>query len=179
MLYSDLFLLAPAAIIFFILLLRAARRKRVPAQEDAPHHRSAPTEDGPPANAIVVDGSNVMHWGGEPSAQVLSLVLRKIEAAGYAPIVFFDANVGYVLGDRYFDELRMAQLTGVAKDHICVVDKGVIADEAILMFARDHGLRIVTNDRYRDWKNAFPHLRKKGTLVKGNFTSGHAKLPTL
>ena len=164
---SDLLLLAPAAIVFAILLLLSRRDRGVPDVEE-----HAPQEDEVPSNAIVVDGSNVMYWGGEPSPVVLSLVLRSLENKGYAPIVFFDANVGYVLGDRYYDELKLALLTGITKAHICVVHKGVVADEAILAFSKDHKLRIVTNDNYRDWRVQFPHTQKKGQLVKGTFSEG-------
>ena len=171
---SDLLLLAPAAIVFAILLLLSRRDKAVPDVEE-----NVAQEDKVPSNAIVVDGSNVMYWGGEPSPLNLSLVLRTIEKKGYAPIVFFDANVGYVLGDHYYDELKLALVTGVAKEHICVVDKGVVADQAILAFSKDHKLRIVTNDRYRDWRGQFPHVKRKGALVKGTCQSGSVRLPML
>ena len=170
--FSDLLLLAPALFVFILVLL--FKRRKPKSGSVRPHRADVrPVEEqGPPENAIVVDGSNVMHWGGDASAPVLSLVLRSLENAGYAPIVFFDASVGYQLGDRYFDELRMAQLTGIAKERICIVHKGVVADEMILSFARDHGLRIVTNDQFRDWRVQFPIAAKKGQLVKGTFREG-------
>jgi hypothetical protein len=169
---SDFLILAPALLVFIFLVLFKKRNPKS-ASRGTPQADLLPVEEsGPPENAIVVDGSNVMHWGGEPSAQGLSLVLRSLEKAGYAPIVFFDASVGYKLGDRYFDELRMAQLTGIAKEHICIVHKGVVADEMILSFARDHGLRIVTNDQFRDWRVQFPIAAKKGQLLKGTLRDG-------
>ena len=171
---SDLLLLAPAAIVFAILLLLSRRDKAVPDVEE-----HAAQEDEVPSNAIVVDGSNVMYWGGEPSPQILSLVLRSIENKGYAPIVFFDANVGYILDDHYYDELKLALVIGVTKEHICVVDKSVVADEAILAFSKDHKLRVVTNDNYRDWRGQFSHVKRKGVLVKGTCKSGNVKLLTL
>ena len=128
--------------------------------------------EGPPENAIVVDGSNVMHWGENPSSKVLSRVLRDLEQKGFTPIVFFDANVGYKLDDHYYDESRVAWLIGVPSWHVCVVSKGVIADESILAFATDHHLRVVTNDKFRDWRVQFPHADKKGTLVGGTWREG-------
>ena len=113
-----------------------------------------------------------MHWGGEPSAQVLSMVLRSLEDHGFAPIVFFDANVGYVLADRYYNEAMLAPLIGVPSKHICVVDKGVVADEVILAFSADHGMRVVTNDQFRDWRVQFPHAAKRGQLVRGDWKYG-------
>jgi hypothetical protein len=52
------------------------------------------------------------------------------------------------------------------------VDKGVIADSAILRFSALHGLRIVSNDQYRDWRVQFPHLGRKGAVLRGRFQDG-------
>jgi len=125
-----------------------------------------------PENAILVDGSNVMHWGNDPSAHVLSRVLRNLEDKGYTPIVFFDANVGYVLDDHYYNEDQLAKMIGTPARHICVVNRGVVADEAILACATDYDLRVVTNDQFRDWRVQFPHAASKGTLVSGSWREG-------
>lgn len=162
---SDLFLLAPAALVFTILVLLSRRGK--------PQRATATPDVWPPKNAIIVDGSNVMHWGGKPSLKVLRRVLSLLEKHGFAPMVFFDASAGYQVEDRYLDDAALAQKIGVPIDRICVVDKGVVADEMILTFARDHNLRIVTNDRYRDWRGQFPHAAQKGTLVPGKWKSGN------
>jgi hypothetical protein len=159
--YSDLLLLAPALIGFFVLLW--LRKK--------PHKASEPDAELP-KNAIVVDGSNVMHWGGDPSAHTLDRVLRTLENKGFAPIVFFDANVGYVLDDSYYNEAKLASMIGTPAEHICVVSKGVVADEAILAFATDHGLRVVTNDQYRDWRVRFPLAGQRGKLLRGTWREG-------
>jgi hypothetical protein len=163
--WTDLLLLAPAVIVFLI-LIGLSRRGVTPAPPPA-------DAEGPPRNAIVVDGSNVMFWGGDPSLNTLARILRSLEAADYAPIVFFDASVGYKVGERYYDELAIAPLIGIRFDRICVVSKGVIADQSILMFATDHKLRIVTNDRYRDWSVQFPIIKQKGRLVRGAWKNGN------
>ncbi|MFT5271098.1 MAG: hypothetical protein ACI85V_001114 [bacterium] len=166
--YSDLLLLAPALLVFLVLLgLRWRQTETVEHAEIV--------EEGPPANAIVVDGSNVMYWGGDPSMNVLARVLRDVERKGYVPIVFFDASVGYKISERYHDEKALASLIGIRFDHICVVSKGVIADESILMFARDHRLRVITNDHFRDWRTQFPHSARKKNLVSGRWTEGNLK----
>lgn len=164
MVVDILILLSPSLLVFVVLVARLLL--------DAPPRD---TFREVPQNAIVVDGSNVMHWGNEPSSKVLSRVLRSLEAMGYQPILFFDANVGYVLGDRYFDEVMMARIADVPEKQICVVSKGVVADEAILMFASDHQLRVVTNDKYRDWRVRFPHADKKGVLIGGTWRDGAVK----
>jgi hypothetical protein len=152
----DLVLLLPVALAAAFLFWRGRRGK--PA--------------GLAANAIVVDGSNVMYWGGEPSALVLTRVLRALERRDLSPIVFFDANVGYKLGDHYMDDAEMASLAGLPQSSVFVVDKGVIADEIILNFASKHSLRVVSNDQYRDWRVAFPAISGRGKLVKGRWQQG-------
>ena len=157
---SDLLLMLPVVVLAVALFLLRVRRK----QKYAP--------EGPPPNAIAVDGSNVMHWGGEPSAKVLRKVLSALIEGGYEPILFFDANVGYVLDNRYYAPRELARLTGLPEQHICVVNKGTIADEVILAFSGHHGLRVVSNDQYRDWRVKFPHLAKKGSMLRGSFNNG-------
>lgn len=163
MIFSDILLIVPAWIGLFVLLWLRWRKKPRPIRK---------VEKGPPQNAVLVDGSNVLHWGKEPSVLVLSRVLRDLEDRGYAPIVFFDANVGYVIDDHYYNEAKISALIGVPAHHICVVAKGVVADVAILAFATDHGLRVVTNDRFRDWRVQFPHAATKGALIAGQWREG-------
>ena len=171
----ELFFAALVALVLLWSLVGPLFRKQKRRKPDRLRRRrhARAEEAGPPANAIVVDGSNVMHWGGEPSARVLSQVLRGLEKAGKAPIVFFDANVGYVLGDHYFNEARLSDITGLPARHICVVPKGMTADEALLGFAEHHSLRIISNDRYRDWRVRFPYLEKKGVMLRGDYKSGN------
>ena len=158
---ADVLILLPALIGFVLLLVLRRRRPAVPD-----------TELALPPNAIVVDGSNVMHWAGAPSAMVLARVLRALEGKGHTPIVFFDASAGYQISDRYMNEKHLSAAIGVSEAHVCVVDKGVIADQAILAFAADHGLKVVSNDQYRDWRVQFPHLARKGAVLRGCFRDG-------
>ncbi len=102
--YSDLLLLLPSLLGFLVLLWRDHLRATPPDGDARLPDKSA----GLPDNPIVVDGSNVMHWGKEPSADVLRRVLRALEKKGYSPVIVFDANVGYVLGDRYYNEIRFS-----------------------------------------------------------------------
>lgn len=127
---------------------------------------------GVPRRAIVVDGSNVMHWSGAPSVKVLARVLRALEAQGYAPVVFFDANAGHVLFGRYLGPQPLAKAIGLPQARVHVVDKGVIADQALLAFAARHRLRVVSNDQFRDWRVPFPHLVRKGSVLRGTFRDG-------
>ena len=137
-----------------------------------PRVQVAPAPDKPPENAILVDGSNVMHWGGDPSQMVLTRVVHDLRERGFTPIVVFDASVGYRLSDRYIHGPQMAQLIGLPLKHVHVVQKGVIADEVLLELARIHGLRVVSQDRFRDWRGQFPAIAKKGAIVRGVWKEG-------
>ncbi|MEJ6396996.1 hypothetical protein V8J84_03655 [Yoonia sp. 208BN28-4] len=157
---------------------RGQTRKRQSAQRGS-HHRTKPKrekrDDNAPAvppNAIVVDGSNVMHWGGDPDVNVLRRVIRGLEKQGKTPIVFFDANAGYMLDDRYYDEAQLAEIMSIKKAHVCVAHSGVVADEWILDFATTHRLRIVSNDRYRDWKPQFEMVGDHKRFLRGRWQQG-------
>ena len=121
---------------------------------------------------VVVDGSNVMHWGGDPSAMVLRRVIASIQERGQIPIVFFDANVGYKLADRYLDDVEMARMIGVPADQVLVVEKGVVADDRILAVAKARDLPVISNDRFRDWRVAHPWVGKKGRMMRGTYKQG-------
>lgn len=132
-----------------------------------------------PQNAIVVDGSNVMHWGGDPSAKVLRRVIDHLKNKGLSPYVIFDANVGYKLQDRYMDDAPMARLLGLPVAQVLVVQKGQIADEIILQFAQAGGHRIVSNDRFRDWSVQYNFVKTKGRMVRGTFREGALRISSL
>jgi hypothetical protein len=121
---------------------------------------------------IVVDGSNVMHWGGgDPSAEKLSIVLDALIDAGFAPEIWFDANVGYKLGDKYAGPRQLERLLPVPASSIRVVDKGTPADPELIRSAIRQGARIITNDRYQDWRADFPMLDSQ-RLIGGRFRQG-------
>jgi len=114
-----------------------------------------------------------MHWGGDPSAKVLAGVVANLVKSGLSPIVVFDASAGYRLSGRYMHHAEMASIAGAPREHVYVVDKGVVADEVILDLAKTHGLRVVSNDRYRDWSVQFPLVKKRGRMKRGTWKGGN------
>ncbi len=128
--------------------------------------------DRMPGNAILVDGSNVMHWGGDPSLKVLTRVVKKLEDEGLKPYICFDANVGYKLGDRFAGHDAMAAKLGLSPKQVFVVDKGVIADGVLLDLAAEHALSIVTNDRFRDWTVTHPWVKDHRRFRRGTWKQG-------
>ncbi|RVV98280.1 hypothetical protein EKE94_04945 [Mesobaculum littorinae] len=154
---GDLIVLAgPAVLASLILLWRAARLRRPLAR-----------------GWIVVDGSNVMHWkAGSADLAPLREVLRYIRDQGYTPRVVFDANAGYKLRGRYMDATALARNLGLARGNVIVVGRGNPADPEILKAARDLGARVVSNDRFRDWAEAYPQATRPDRLVRGGYRGG-------
>ena len=126
---------------------------------------------------VVVDGSNVLHWGGGgPQLSTLRAVLDHLAAQGLRPTVIFDANAGYLVSDRYRDDAWFAERLTLPASLVLVVAKGTVADAVILQAARDRRARIVTNDRYRDWADRFPEVEQAGRLVAGRVRRGRVEL---
>jgi hypothetical protein len=121
---------------------------------------------------IVVDGSNVMHWGGDPSMMVLQRVVGALKERGYEPIVYFDANVGYKLSKKHIKGHDIARELGLPTGDVTLVPSGTPADPILLKHAAEDGMRVVTNDRFLDWKQDFPKINDKGFLVKGRWQQG-------
>jgi hypothetical protein len=125
---------------------------------------------GPDPRRIVVDGSNVMYWrDNTPDIATLKAVLDHLARLGYRPGVVFDANAGYLVAGGYRHDAAFAQMLGLPRGHVMVVPKGTPADAYILAAARDAGLRIVSNDRYRDWEAQYPEVRTPGKLIRGGW----------
>lgn len=122
----------------------------------------------PPRRWVVVDGSNVLYWGGGgPDLATLQAVIGDLQARGLTPAVWFDANVGYLIGQRYQGPADMAQRLGLPLRQVFVAPKGTPADPLLLEGAQQLQARIVSNDRYRDWAAQHPIVLEPGRLVGG------------
>ncbi len=126
----------------------------------------------PTGRQVVVDGSNVMHWSGEPSLKVLLRVLQELQRRGLQPLVYFDANVGYKLFDRHMKPAELARKLDLAPAQVTFAPSRIPADQVLLEKATADGLRVVTNDRFRDWKSRFPKVGEKDFLIKGMWKEG-------
>ena len=150
-----------ASIAALVLLLRAAL-SRTP-------RKAAPW--------VVIDGSNVMHWRNEtPSLQPLLKVVGAVEKAGYRPMIWFDANVGYKLSDHYMGEAELSQALSLARSQIRMAPRGTPADALLLRHAAELGTGVVSNDRFRDWAADFPSVTEAGVLVRGAWVDGDVRL---
>lgn len=120
------------------------------------------------ANWIVVDGSNVLHWDREtPDIQSVRYVLGALKSEGFEPLVWFDANAGYLICGKYLGPVALARMLELPARQVMIAPKGTPADPLLLDAARKLGARVVTNDRYRDWAEEFPQIREAGFLIRG------------
>lgn len=158
---STLFVALIAAALLAVFLILWTRRRRAQAGSPAPEAW------------VLVDGSNVMHWqDGVPALAPLTSVILRLTELGYVPGVVFDANAGWKLQGRYLHDGELARLLGLATRQVLVVPKGSQADIYLLETAREFGVRIVTNDRFRDWAEAHPEVLEPGFLIKGGIRDG-------
>ncbi|MGY3437621.1 MULTISPECIES: NYN domain-containing protein [unclassified Marinovum] len=121
----------------------------------------------PPRRWIVLDGSNIMHWSGDgPSLERVRLVANGIRTQGYTPILWFDANVGYKVADRYMRPAELAKRLGLPKGRVFIAPKGTPADPLLLADAVRRKARVVSNDRFRDWQEQYPQLQRDDFVVR-------------
>ncbi len=117
---------------------------------------------------VMVDGSNVLYWKNErvDVAPLQDLVLS-LTGKGWVPVLWFDANAGYLIADRYMGPKDLAVLFGVPEKQVHVAPKGTPADPLLLDGAKALKAQIISNDRFRDWKGSHPILHGKKRLVTG------------
>ena len=124
---------------------------------------------------VLVDGSNVIHWrvnaglDTAPSLRPLTDVLAMIAKEGKRAGVIFDATAGYHLLSRYLDDADLKTLLPEAAD-VFVVPKGTKADDFLIDMAKRKGLRIISNDRFRDHPDHRRITKQRGEIVNGKIT---------
>jgi hypothetical protein len=134
--------------------------------------KGLPTAVPPPGSYVLIDGSNVMHWKDEsPQIAPVRDVVREVKGRGLTPGVVFDANAGWKLAGHYMNEHDFALLLGLSESQVFVVPKGTQADPYLLSAARDHGAKVVTRDRFRDWAKDHPEVTTPGFLIRGGYRS--------
>ncbi|PVH30643.1 NYN domain-containing protein [Pararhodobacter oceanensis] len=129
---------------------------------------------------VVIDGSNVMHWrDNKPDLDSVKQVVGALQREGLTPVVWFDANAGYLTKGQYLGPKPLARHIGVPERAIFVAPKGTPADPLILNSAKTLRARVVTNDKFRDWSGEFPFLSDSGFLIPGRFVENSVRLRLL
>lgn len=123
---------------------------------------------GHKATPIVVDGSNVAYLQttseGKPTVGAIESVRQRLEEMGYRPIEIVDAALWHQVVEP--DRLNALINKGVIQQ----APAGTDADVFVLETAQRENTKIVTDDRYRDHADRFPHpeaLRSPVMIVDG------------
>lgn len=105
----------------------------------------------------IVDGSNVAYSteGGAPRLENILLVSQKLRDEGYRPVVVVDAALRHNI-DRKAEFERL-----VDDGSIKQAPPGTDADYFILSFARDLDASVVSNDRFKERRQAFPEASER------------------
>lgn len=125
----------------------------------------------------VIDGSNVLFWGGpQADLQNVLAVVQAVRARGREPLVWFDANAGYRICDRYLRDDELAQLLNLPGRQVRIAPSGTPADPLILADATKLSATVISNDRFRDWHEQFPLARDPRRVIRGRIAAGTARL---
>lgn len=174
---GPLFLLSSVTALAALLIwMRAAFAERLPKLRRR-RRRRRPQRPADQRRWVVIDGSNVMFWQDEtPSLTTVSAVVGEVRKAGLTPLVWFDANAGYKVADRYMNPRDLSRAIGLSPKQVRVAPKGSPADPLLLDDAAKLETGVVSNDRYRDWAARFPDVTRPGVLVRGRVEGGAALL---
>lgn len=105
----------------------------------------------------IIDGSNVAYSteGSGPRLENILLVSQKLRDEGYRPVVVVDAALRHNI-DRKGEFERL-----VDEGAIKQAPPGTDADYFILSFARDLDASVVSNDRFKERRQAFPEAQER------------------
>ncbi|MCV2877782.1 hypothetical protein OE699_02865 [Sedimentimonas flavescens] len=131
----------------------------------------------PQPRYAVLDGSNILYWRNEePDLSAVQQVVQEIQARGWSPVIWFDANAGYLIKGRYMGAYPFSVALGVPVRQVYVAPKGTPADPLILDAATTLSAIVVTNDRYRDWIGQYPIVGEYGRFIRGSYRDGRLEL---
>lgn len=123
---------------------------------------------------ILIDASNVVMWemnaglATAPSLGPLIAVLDVLAAEGRPMHAICDASIGHRLAGRYWSTAEVARRLGNRRGlEVTVVDKGQVADRALIAAALQTGGEIVTNDIFRDHPEARFVPKRRGWAAGG------------
>jgi hypothetical protein len=107
--------------------------------------------EGERENIALVDGANVAHSteGEAPALANIRLMCERLEEDGYTPIVVVDAALRHRI-DEPEEYERMVEAGRIRQ-----APAGTDADFFLLSFARELEAPVVSNDRFRDHREAF------------------------
>lgn len=126
---------------------------------------------------IIIDALNVAYWGGRSADLRLPLALGCVLLdAGLVAELYFDASAPHRVGSARaaYEQLRQESPL------VLQAPTGIRADGEILRRARKTGARIVSRDRFRDYRARFRRLiDDPQRVLDGHVEAGRVHLPAL
>jgi len=123
---------------------------------------------------VLVDGSNVIWYGGKARLKNLQLLMRKLDENGYRYSVFVDASIKYDLNESE----RRALERMISNGTVHQTPARTSADEWILEYATNHPeCRILTNDTFQDWESKYPVVDERDRFISFMIVDGEVMLP--
>jgi hypothetical protein len=116
----------------------------------------------------------------------LHMMVKTLDTMGHFVHVFFDANIYYVmrnndimLSGRGNHHTQVAAAFGLPPDMITIVPAGSQADHFIIPHAQQNGGTIISNDRFKEFKETHPWLNTSGRLAKFDVINEQLSVPNL
>lgn len=124
---------------------------------------------------VVIDGTNVA-WvakkEGKPNIENIEILRLELEKNGHIPIIIVDASLRHNIPES--DKERFERW--LEEEKVIQAPAQVRADDAILKFANDRGLKVVSNDTFRDYEDVYPWVRDKSKRIPFNIIGSQAIL---
>jgi len=122
---------------------------------------------------VIVDASNVAHFGkkkGKPTLDNLFKSVQALEKLGYQPILIADASLRHEIDDKE------AYKKLIDNNKVQQVPSGTTADHYILKLAEENDAKILSNDAFREYYDEFqdinsrriPYNIREGEIVIGS-----------
>lgn len=122
---------------------------------------------------LIIDGSNLIYWDGTgPNLDPVMAALKSAQKKKLRVVLYFDANVGYVLTGQHMVAPALAVALHVPAQTVFVAPKGTPADPLFLQHAAQTGARVLSNDRFRDHAKRHKWLRDPMRVVQGQVVNG-------
>lgn len=119
--------------------------------------------EGSGGKRVVVDGSLVIRYGGEPRLANLKLVIGELKRRGYSPLTYLDATTRWLLEGNERDELEQMIKRGEVKQ----APPGTEADYWMLrLLEREPDWLLLSNDLFRDYAEIFSCVRNVNRFIR-------------
>ncbi len=126
---------------------------------------------------VIVDASNIAHFGkkdGKPRLGNLLAAVEALEKLGYHPILIADASLRHEIDEKE-EFIKLLE-----KEKVHQVPSGTNADHYILKLAEEEDAKILSNDAFREFYDEFRDINSRRipyNFIQGKITIGSSAKP--